>query len=465
MIKNKKIASILALAFVTNTVCAGDAGMQQLFDDIGAYGNATGPGAYRSQGMNVVTGGSLFMRTPQKNYKPVSITLPSLKYGCGGIDLYAGSFSFISKTELVSMMKNIGSSAVSYAFKLALDSISPEINKTLTELQQTVQALNSTNINSCEAGAAIARGTQGDWQSTQAYFAKVAGPVTGMFSDHSEARAATQGDTTKVDAAISSVTDVPAKTLMKPGNIAWRALSQLTGLDNDDRKILMSLTGTVIVPDGGPSVVPPEYHPAKALTIQQFIHGNENGKIPVYGCSDGFTADQCLTVIDEEIDVKPYFQKVQTILNGIADKFRTNTKLTPEEIKFINVTGIPIYKALAVSTAAPNAGLDLQWIANYSYLIAAEYAFQYIVQTTQQVTVAYSQSTTSVSGPAKDSFNEMLRTIDKLRTASRAEVHDAYSKVDSMNKMADQILYMQRNLMGNLPANIAGNLRFASVGR
>lgn len=179
MIAKKVIAWAVAAAILSQAANAGDNGMQQLFDDMGAFGNVTGPGAYRAQGMNVVTGGNLFMRTPQRNYNPGSVTLPSLKMGCGGIDLYAGSFSFTSKSELVSMMKNIGSSAVSYAFKLALDSISPQINKTLTELQQTAQDLNAMNINSCEAGEAVARGVAGDWQRSAQYFAKVTAPVTG----------------------------------------------------------------------------------------------------------------------------------------------------------------------------------------------------------------------------------------------------------------------------------------------
>ena len=43
--------------------------MQDWFNDIGAYGNVTGPNAYRGQTMNLYTGGSLFMRTPVRNYQ------------------------------------------------------------------------------------------------------------------------------------------------------------------------------------------------------------------------------------------------------------------------------------------------------------------------------------------------------------------------------------------------------------
>ena len=61
--------------------------MQDWFNEIGAYGNVTGPNAYRGQTMNMYTGGSLYMRTPVRNYQLASISPPSFSAGCGGIAL------------------------------------------------------------------------------------------------------------------------------------------------------------------------------------------------------------------------------------------------------------------------------------------------------------------------------------------------------------------------------------------
>jgi conjugative transfer pilus assembly protein TraH len=465
MNKRKIVAIGMACALLCDKTDASDNGMQQLFDEMGAYGNATGPGAYRAQGMNIATGGNLFMRVPQRNTSVVGAQLPSLRVGCGGIDLYAGSFSFISKSELVSMMKNIGSSAVSYAFKLALDSISPQINKTLTELQQTAQDLNGMNINSCEAGEALARGTSGDWQRTSQYFAKVTAPVSGLFADHSEARAAVQADNAKVNAALNAVSDAPTRAQVMPGNIAWRALSKLSGLDVEDRQILMALSGTTIISADQPADQQPLYKEPKAITIRQFIRGNVNGKLPVYTCVDGVAPDSCLELGDGELNVTPYAQKVEAKLMAIAEKFKSNTKLTPEDISFINVTGLPVYKALSVSTMAPNVGLDVVWIGKYADLIASEYAYQFIVQATHQIKQAYSQAAANAPALAQDDMKAMSANVDRLRADAREEVRMAYSKVESVNKIAEEILYMERNLMANLPANLAGNLRFAAAGR
>ncbi|TWI69301.1 conjugative transfer pilus assembly protein TraH [Pseudoduganella lurida] len=463
-LKLGRIFHLLLAVLATNPVAAGDGGMQRLFDDVGMYGNVTGPGAYDAQGVNVLSGGSLFMRVPQRTTPLVQAQLPSLRMGCGGIDLYAGSFSFISKDMLVSLMKNIGSSAVAYAFKLALDSISPQINKTLTELQQVAQDLNATNINSCEAGEALARGTTGDWQRTAQYFAKVAGPITGRFTDHSEARAQTQADNARVNETVQSLTDPVQKAFAQPGNIGWRALSGLPGLDAEDRTILMAISGTVVIPPNAADQAP-LYHPPRAITVAQFIRGNEDGKLPVFACRDGTGPDECLDLGDAELAVTPFARKVEATLLAIAGKFRANARLSDEEIAFINVTALPVYKALAVSTAMPTVGLDNVWIGKYADLIAAEYAYQYIVQATYTLRQAYAQATAAVPAVAQDDLRRMIATVDRVKADAREELRTAYAKAESVNHIADEILYMERTLMANLPANLAGNLRFAAGGR
>ena len=115
---------------------------------------------------NLYTGGSLFMRAPGKNYPLVNAQLPSLKAGCGGIDLFGGSFSFINKAQFVSLLQNIGANAVGYAFKLALHSISPDIDKLLTELQDQINKIDSMNINSCEAAQSLVNGIVGQYDNS-----------------------------------------------------------------------------------------------------------------------------------------------------------------------------------------------------------------------------------------------------------------------------------------------------------
>src|SRR5712671_5322612 len=114
--RTKQITATLVIACLLATppvTIAGDLNteMQGMFNALGSLGNVTSPGAFRGQAMNLYTGGSLFMREPSKNYSLTRAQLPSLKAGCGGIDLFGGSFSFINKAQFVALLQNIGANA------------------------------------------------------------------------------------------------------------------------------------------------------------------------------------------------------------------------------------------------------------------------------------------------------------------------------------------------------------------
>ena len=109
------IASLLAVTLTTTPLVSHpadlNAEMQAMFNDLGALGNVTTPGAFRGQAMNLYTGGSLMMRAPGRNYPLATVQLPSLRAGCGGIDMFLGGFSFLNVDYLVQKLQNILSAA------------------------------------------------------------------------------------------------------------------------------------------------------------------------------------------------------------------------------------------------------------------------------------------------------------------------------------------------------------------
>ena len=59
MISKKTAIAVAAAACIAAPSALADA-MTDMFDGIGAFANATGPGAYQSQGANVISGGSFY---------------------------------------------------------------------------------------------------------------------------------------------------------------------------------------------------------------------------------------------------------------------------------------------------------------------------------------------------------------------------------------------------------------------
>lgn len=85
------------------------------FNDMGASANATGV-AYQGQSAGYYSLGSVWARFPQKSVYPANIQLPKVRAGCGGIDIFSGSFSFINMAEFVANLKAIANNAIGFAF-------------------------------------------------------------------------------------------------------------------------------------------------------------------------------------------------------------------------------------------------------------------------------------------------------------------------------------------------------------
>ena len=144
--------------------------MDGYFNDMGAAANVTGPSAFQSQSAGYYSAGNIWTRFPQKNVNLANLQLPSVKAGCGGIDLFAGSFSFINSAQLIALLKSIANNAVGFAFKLAIDTVCPECSKVMEEMKQAAQLMNNQSINSWPDGggagrlgvAQVRHGRQGD---------------------------------------------------------------------------------------------------------------------------------------------------------------------------------------------------------------------------------------------------------------------------------------------------------------
>lgn len=118
--------------------------------------SVTNPSAYHSQNRMGAVGGDITLRTPNRNIQLITVDMPRLKMGCGAIDMFGGSFSFINADQLVTVFRNIGQIAVAALFKLAINSISHELGINMSEFSDIMNKLNNTRLNSCKIGEAIA---------------------------------------------------------------------------------------------------------------------------------------------------------------------------------------------------------------------------------------------------------------------------------------------------------------------
>ncbi len=468
----KLVAVLLAISIATAPIASQPANlnaeMQAMFNDMGALGNVTSPGAFRGQAMNLYTGGSLMMRAPGKNYPLVNAQLPSLRAGCGGIDIFGGAFSFINKQQFVALLQNIGSNAVGYAFKLALQSISPDIDKLLTELQDQINKINTMNINSCEAAQSMVNGVVGEFDnSVQSGCANIA-QYLGSVTDRADARftCATNAPAVVKNAANSSDPNVRNATFVK-GNVIWLALNQVGGtISQQEKELIMSVIGSVILypPADDGSGAMPRYLEPSIVGLRDLLLGRGdsategNVDIEVYACDE---PAECLNPTRTTVSAKPYTRMVSERLRRMSDNIVTRTPQTAADIGFINNTTEPVYKMLAVANAVPGSNTAETLIETYKDVIALDYAETFLNRAIRQALSALSQALKRTA--IEQQYVEALRTsAQEAQRQILAEKQTAYAKVRSVSSMTQDLQNLERQLWSSMPPAVKAMLDFSA---
>lgn len=135
------------LILISSPVHAGmKENLEKSFQTLGMANNVTTGGGYQDQTGGFYTGGSVFARSRVNNAELFSLQLPHYRAGCGGIDIFAGGFSYINAREFLQLLRNIGSNAQRYAFNLALATVTPQIKSVLDDLAAKVQQMTNQSI-------------------------------------------------------------------------------------------------------------------------------------------------------------------------------------------------------------------------------------------------------------------------------------------------------------------------------
>jgi conjugative transfer pilus assembly protein TraH len=466
----RKLVAVVALCGFT-TAQAG--WLQDFYNEVGAYNNTTAPGAYNGQTQNLYTGGSAFIRVPQKNYQLYSVAPPSLSAGCGGIDLFAGSFSFINKDQFVAMLRNIGQAAIGQAFMLALKSMAPEVAEVMQYMQTTAQRMNAGTLNACAEGKKLVDGPVSEWMSANSRQAADWALALNREPDALAAYQKTRGDNTEMQLAMNAakaglpgVTPPPGQSgspLIAEGNIIWRALSQeVGGLTIEEKRILMSLIGTAILsqnPDGTNQQIQFKLGFIKLSDLMG--KKGVSTTLLLYDCIDGTGDNECRVV--EPIAPfntvgfsKIVYDRLQLMKSSMLDR----TAQPLDSIDFAELTSFPIQRMLSIGVVARSPNIAENMIDAYQDIIAAEYAAAFVRQGLDILDRAISQAKTNktqVEGGQLKEFSERSRA---LRREVLQELGNAYANGTQIINVAQNLQHMERSLYSSMPASLTSSLSF-----
>lgn len=440
------LASALARADVNSD-------LNHFFGKLGFESNTTMPHAWQGQAAGYASGGSIYMRTAVKQVQLVSIQVPSLNAGCGGIDAYLGAFSHINGDQLQRFVKQIMGNAAGYFFDLALQTTVPEMKQAKDFLQKLASDVNSMNMSSCQAAQGIVGGL---WPKTAVSQQKICQDIAGeqnLFSDWAASR---QGCT--LGGQYGSVTDKASDKMkdqvLKNKNLMWESLSKNT-MFNSNRELkefAMSLTGTLIFDATG------NIKPLVALTTNEDIIKSmmNGGTANIYACD---TTTLCLAPTIKPVTISEANSmngQVKKLLISIQNKAISDTPLTEQEKGFISSTSVPVLKYLVDPQSLGVANTLLYQLSDY---IGYDILMQYLQELIQQARIMLGSS--NYPEPAIEQLHNSLNQASQNIAVLQSRVQINQSALMVVDR---QMSYMRQQLSSRLLERYQSNYKFGGAG-
>lgn len=446
--------------------------MANLFGS-GALSTSTGPGAYHSQTQNIYTGGELQLRFPSRTYQLWSLSMPSIKAGCGGVDAYMGSFSHISSAQFKDMLQSVARSYAGLLFKAALKSINPMIESVIGDLQKTLEAYGQFNGNTCAMAQALAFSTMNN-SYTESEGSCTSAAMSVYDEDEAAAKRRCKVDQTETNDAAKNSGDAKVKELAaRDLNLVWEALKP-SSFSQDERTVFMNIAGTIIIykaanNDNTPRVPAP--HDPSIDSLKTLLFGDQPGN-----SADEVIIANWLTCPDSEClqptrgakSVVPFPVHVRHMLEGIRDAMQTGNALSDAQKAFVGMTRVPVYRLLAAGYTADSASrrdevLDLM-IDRYSKVIAYDYAHGFMRKALTEMRVYLGMA--KLSGKVEEAQSKrLIDNVDRLMAQIDSEHTKALQSVRDSNAVIEDLVRVERDIRTALPGSVRGMLDMSNLMR
>ena len=431
----------------------------------GATVNTTGPTAFEGQASGHWTLGNLYLRSPVRAEPIATVNLPSFRAGCGGIDAFAGAFSFINSDQLVAFARAIAQNAAGFAFELALETISPVIAETMSKLRALAQWANNRNVNSCETAQALVGAAWSRNDRASAAICAAIGTSQGIFTDYAAARhgcgADGQRHSTLAAASGEMADQVPVNV-----NYAWKAVQASSFLAGDTQlaEFAMSVSGTVIVtaPTADSDTSGPRVRVLEPLALDRRVTEvlmEGGGDLPVYRCD---TANLCLNPTLGLVSIpadRGFRARVAGLLRDLVAAVRADTAPPAAALGLVNLTTLPVYRVANTAAAYRGAVVD-QEIDALAEAVALDLLQVWIADLHR--TVEERAGTLDIAdGDQLRRWREGLRAN---RTALARHRHEGLERFNTALAVVEKLRLIETELAGALSADLRAALAFARGG-
>jgi conjugative transfer pilus assembly protein TraH len=340
--------------------------------------NYSSGGAYSSQRRGYFATPSVYVRNQVVDIRPASMAMPTFRGGCGGIDMFSGSFSHINADQFIALLKAIPSNATGYAFQLALETISPSIADVMSQMEAIMRSMNNTNLNSCELGKAIINNGLSKFEAGSEMLCVRNQMEKGIATDIAQAKKnCTSGGQKTATIASAANQD----TAIVDINYAWNAIDKF-GVDREMKEFIQTLTGTIIVlkPNNDNSSATIKVYPSLAVdkqTIDALLYG---GNMKKYLCDE---QTKCLNINDATVvnitQNAAFHKRINNVLQSISTKMLArNEALTDDESAILSTTSFPVLAILRTYQKYHSGGVNTMISDSLSEIIAHDLLVSYL---------------------------------------------------------------------------------------
>lgn len=402
---------------------------------MGGSANVNSAEIYNGQKAGYGTGGGVTVRNRVMNSKYATVQLPAFDAGCGGIDIYAGGFSFIDSTQLIETLKSIGASSTGYAFLLGLETVSPQIANTIRQLQSWANTINSTGINSCETAAQLVGSVWPKNEMASQHICRSMGGHEGQFKSYISARHQCSNKKTSQESR-RNVAEKNPDLLYEEYNIAWRAIQKdaFLAANLELADLIMTIMGTIVVREVEDHKQISRY--ASKVDDEGFLSKIlEGGSASIYTCAD---RKQCLSVTTKDYII-PYQEswtgKIQKQLENIQQKIWDDEELEIAERTLLAKSRLPLYKIVGIMTAYKKgiSPIDLYQIAD---IVAMDMLSQFLKEALDSVREG--AQILRMSQEFSSDIDEYIHDLDRIRRSIQ------YYETRSMQMMEREMQILQK---------------------
>ncbi|TNE30038.1 conjugal transfer protein TraH [Sphingobium sp. CFD-2] len=448
--------SLITLPFVALGSLAAPAHAQgwaeSWFDNV----TYTSPGSFEDQTRGYVTAGGMSGRVDVHNDYLMSVTLPKVKAGCGGIDMFLGGMSFLDPDYLVQKLESILQAAPAVAFQYLLETLDEKMGNIISKMEAATNFLNSIQVNDCRLANRMVQIAKGDDNMSG-----IIEEMTGYKSVKEGFSKSYQHSREKIQANANSPTEdlkdalenCPAEVteIFKTGSLLAHASARVGA--SDWAGVMRARVGDVYMRWDATDKVPifsaiPACPRQDTESVDDFL----TGKVQSRTLAIPPTAADC------SVDGagKGALILARSRMDSISTKIRTRSALTADERQFVaNVKTLPIYRLLEWGV---RQGVVDSVIGDTDELVALTLAYQMLNDLTRSIDFAVSNAERGVSvAGASDAGNAKVCQT-RILTKGIEQLRDLRDEVLRQRAQMRQS-YMAALNQANLSASYAGVVR------